>query len=569
MNTSAVVDGYIVEAPGAPEWLQVEPSQVRLLPGGEEGLPVRMRVGSATLVPAQQLQVTLRIRSMSQAPARADLPVLVTVPVVDLPVRLHPEPSLLRVQDRETARWRIVVDNSRSNRPAQLRFSGSDPELAVRFRFEPPMLEVGPAASGSVLVFVTADGPEPGHEISRPLIVTALEGSRQVDTVITFQQSTSVRVEDPMVTLEVEPSLVRVRDSTVGLARVVADNRGGRDWVHVRLKGSDQERLVQVSLASSELHLPPGGTAQTDARVEAPLPDAGTEVSRTVTFSATDGRRTSTATATFVQVASASPMSTLAVRIEPGIVRVSDVDSASLQVILDNHRGHSGVRIFLDGSDPERAIRFTFSLPVVDLGPGQVVEVFLRLDSWRPPPGQEWTRQFTVTASDGDTTVDASGSLVQASSPSDSRSEAPAQSSLIQASAERRPLARLLLTLFGALAMILGLFLPWLAVSDQRGVDLTVATLAQIFGFSLNLRGAEFVISVGLAILALAMLMILGLPGRSGRLSRLSALMAALLLVGTFVAIAVAGGDIVPGRGAILVLAGCVAGYVGGLLAER
>jgi hypothetical protein len=52
----------------------------------------------------------------------------------------------------------------------------------------------------------------------------------------------------------------------------------------------------------------------------------------------------------------------------------------------------------------------------VDLGPGQVRAVSLRLDSWRPPPGQEWTRQFTITASDGYTSVDASGSLVQTSS---------------------------------------------------------------------------------------------------------------------------------------------------------
>ena len=74
---------------------------------------------------------------------------------------------------------------------------------------------------------------------------------------------------------------------------------------------------------------------------------------------------------------------------------------------------------------------------------------------------------------------------------------------------------------------------------------------------------------MGLAILALAMLMIFGLAGRSGRLSRLSAQLAALLLIGTFVAIAVSGGDIGPGRGAILVLAGCVAGYTGGLFAQR
>jgi hypothetical protein len=74
---------------------------------------------------------------------------------------------------------------------------------------------------------------------------------------------------------------------------------------------------------------------------------------------------------------------------------------------------------------------------------------------------------------------------------------------------------------------------------------------------------------VGLAMVALSMLMIFGLADRSGRLSRLSALTAALLLVGTFVALAAASGDIWPGRGAILVLAGCIAGFVGGLLARR
>ena len=249
---------------------------------------------------------------------------------------------------------------------------------------------------------------------------------------------------------------------------------------------------------------------------------------------------------------------------------MSDVDSATVQVILDNRRGHSGVHIFLDGSDPERAIRFTFSLPVVDLGPGQEVEVFLRLDAWRPPPGQELTRQFTVTASDGYTTVDASGSFAGVITRDRSAHRAPVGDS---GSGQSHPvLGRTPATGSAAADALrragddLGVILPW---GNQRGVDLTVNTLAQALGFSLNLRGAEFVISVGLAIVALAMLMIFGLASRSGRLSRLSAVIAALLLVGTFVAIAVAGRDIGPGRGAILVLAGCIAGYVGGLLARR
>jgi hypothetical protein len=50
------------------------------------------------------------------------------------------------------------------------------------------------------------------------------------------------------------------------------------------------------------------------------------------------------------------------------------------------------------------------------VAPGQVQVASLRLDSWRPPPGQQWTRQLTVTASDGQATVESSGSLMQESS---------------------------------------------------------------------------------------------------------------------------------------------------------
>jgi len=129
--------------------------------------------------------------------------------------------------------------------------------------------------------------------------------------------------------------------------------------------------------------------------------------------------------------------------------------------------------------------------------------------------------------------------------------------------------ARLLLTLFGALAMILGALLPWWAVSGQRGVDLNVDLFAQAFGFNVDLSGAESSISVGLVIMALAILMIFGLTGRSGRLSRIAARLGAMLVIGTLAAGAVAGGDIMPARGATLALAGCIAGYIGGLLVKR
>jgi hypothetical protein len=672
MNTSTIVDGYGVEAPGAPPWLLVESDPIHLLPGSEQELPVRMRVNSTTLLPAQQVDVVLRVRSMTQAGVQQDVPIDVTVPIVDVPVQLRAEPRLLRVRDTDASRCTIVVDNSRSNRPMLLRFSGSDAEQAVRFDFDPPIVDVGPGASASVHLQLTAPQPEPGQELIRQLTITANDGARTIETAVTLEQSTSVRVEDPPVALEAVPSLVRVRDTTSGWARIVADNRRGKDWAHLQLKASDPERAVRVTWSGPELHVPPGGTAQIEAQFDAPLPDRGSEVSRTVTVTATDGRRTSNATVMFLQARSASPMTTLALRLEPAIVRVRDADIATVQVLIDNQRGRSGVRVFLEGSDPERAVRFTFSPPVVDVPAGQVQVVGLRLDSWRPPPGEEWTRQLKVTASDGEATVETSGSLVQASSraaiellgvrldPSvlrlsdrsegrftavvdnrhgaqpirvslrgddpenilrfaftpavldvapgqmaasavrvksprppggaqvtrpftilatDGRSEAQATGSVIQSSSSRRPIARALFTLFGGLAMILGAFGPWLAISDVLGVEIDIRNLVGLFGIddlaaALGLRSDVVdlvapLISPGLAVVGLGVLVMFGLTGRSGRLSRLSAMLGALIIIVVLLTYAVSGRDGTPGSGAVLALAGCVAGYIGGKLVPR
>jgi len=683
-NTSSIVDGYVVESVEAPSWLMVESNQTNLLPDTEEGLEARLRIASESLVPAQQLRVVLRVRSMSQAPAYADLPVDLTVPVIDAPVRLRAEPRLLRLRDRETGEFTTFVDNSASNRAVRLRFSASDPELAVHFQFRPPELNVDPGGSGSVRVLATAAPPDPGSEVSRILTITALEGTRSVETLVTMQQSTSARVEDPPVKLEIAPSLVRVRDTTVAVVRLMADNRAGREWAHLQLQASDAERMVRVDWALPRLDVPPGGTAHVDARLQAPLPEPGSEISRTVTVTAFNGNRTSTTTATYVQAASASPMATLVIRTDPSVVRVQDGDSAASRVVVDNRRGGFGVRVFLNGTDPERAIRFTFSRPMVEVSAGQSVAVDFRMDASRPRPGQESNRPFTISATDGNATVETSGSFVQTSSrpaietlslqldpsttrlslrrrghltavidnrngaqpasvsmrgddpenslrfvfepsvlqvppgriarttisvkapgappgqelnrpftimASDGQSEVMAEGNIIQAAVERRPFARVLLTLLGGLAMMLGGILPFWSgnIRARDGDEITAADLnanavARFFASAeipaTNNQGLDALIdlaaqslSVALIMFILAVVVIFGLTGRSGRLTRFAAFLGAAFVVLVFVAYAIGGinGRVTawPGEGALLLFVGCILGYVGGLLVRR
>ncbi len=662
-NSSDIVDGYVVEAPGAPPWLVVEAPPVRLYPGTQLTVTVTVRIVSPTPVTAQQLTQALRIRSLGFADTYLDVAVMVTVPVLDAAAVVSAEPRLLRVRDRATAAFSLVV-SSRSNRPTQVRLAGTDPELAVRFRFDPPVLTLGPAASERARVLVTMPEPEAGQELTRSLTVTAADGERVAETTVTLHQATTARTEDPPVTLDLEPSLVRARDATIALARLTVDNRRGRQWVQLRLSAADPERVVTVDFAHAEVRVPPGGTVQTEFRLQAPLPEAGTDVSRTVTLRASDGHRESTAIVTFVQSASVSPMRTLAVRLEPAVVRVRDADSASVQVVLDNRKGRSGVRLRLDGRDLEHAVRFRFYPPVVDVGPGQVQAVTLQLDAHRPEPNTEMTRQLTVTATDGHDSVEGSGSWRQASSrsaielatvrldpsvvrlpnrrrgslaaivdntqgsqpvrvtlhgddpenvvgftfnpatldvapgqygrslitvrvprapvgpqvtrpfliaASDGRSAVQAEGSLVQSSADRRGLARVLLTLFGAVAMIVGTFGSWLGGTGVQGTDVDLDFAERLFRRDLDLgnQQLEQLPSLGLVILALAVLVMFGLTGRSGRLTRWSAFLAAALLVALFILLTVQNAGRLPGSGAFLVLLGCVLAYIGGLLRPK
>ena len=326
-------------------------------------------VDSVTLVPAGERSVRLRVRSLTRAPAHEIVSVTLSVPVVDAPVTVRVEPSIARVKDVDITRLSVVVDNAAANRPATVRLTGSDPELAVAFHFDPAEITVGPGESTRVRLVTTSARPEPGREVTRSLTVSATEGRRRVDATAMLVQSTSLVVEDPMVELTATPSLVRLRDDDSTVVRLTLSNHAGRQWATVRLDAADPERLVHAGWSASEVRVPPGGSTDVDVRLTCPAIEPGTEVMREVALVASDGKRTARTPVTLRQSASVSPMTTLGVRLDPSVVRLPNRRRGSSAVIVDNGQGRRTDPGLVAGGRPrERAGLHLHPRPARDPG---------------------------------------------------------------------------------------------------------------------------------------------------------------------------------------------------------
>ena len=140
---------------------------------------------------------------------------------------------------------------------------------------------------------------------------------------------------------------------------------------------------------------------------------------------------------------------------------------------------------------------------------------------------------------------------------------------MIQQASSRRGLARVLLTVLGGLLMLLGTTLPFSTSSTLSALELTASKIANTLELgTLDAGGFEDVVSLGLVLLVLAVLMVFGLR-KLGRLTRRSAVMGVLVVAGAGVGLLVRDGSVPPEAGALLIIVGCVLGYVGRLLGRR
>ncbi len=552
-NQSDIVDAYLVDVPDAPPWLDVTGSRVRLMPGTSGSLTLNLRVGDGVLPVAQRLEVGVRVRSEVDDHVAAVLTLAVEVAAIDRPVALRVEPSVIRVKDEPSGEFALVVDNSASNRAAHLQLAAHDAERVMAVTFTTPSLDLAAGEIATVHARLEAPLPDAGEETSRQLTITAFDGSRTSQAVVTFAQRSSRPVADPPMTLRLHPSVVSALDAASAELRLDIDNSSGRDGAQVTLGGYDPEASVRFDFSAPTVDVAPGATTSVTVRVTAAQPEAGVETARPFTVSARYAAHTIDAGGTFRQRTTAAAIDAVRLRVEPPVVRVRDGARGRIRVIADNRSGVVAARMWLTGKDSEGTAAITFAAPYVDVYPGQQAAVDAEVRAPRPPDGTEHSRTITVTGTDGQHEITADGTFAQTAS-------------------DRRPMLRTLFTVAGGLAMILGAFLPW--TSDpvaHSGVQWTIPALTSLFdstGPKLNSAVAKLACA-GAVIILLGALAIWGRLGTQGRLTRQCALLGLLLTVGFLIFVHVRVHQSTVAVGAMVVMIGCVSAYVGGQLARR
>ena len=567
-NRSDIVDGYVADIPSRPPWLHVIAGEVRLLPGSEEDVAVAVSLAPGVLIPAQQIRVSVRVRSTSHPAIELSELVTVTVPVVDGTLLVKLEPQVVRAKEVAIGAATVTVENRGSNRPVRVTLAGTDPELAIGFAFAPPVLDLPPSGSASAQLHLRAPAAEPGATVSRTFSITVRDGARSVDTTGTFVQESAEVIVDPPAELRLEPSVVRGRDTPLAEMMLIADNRRGRHPVQLQLAGRDPERLVAFLFQPPVLVVPAGATAAARVHLQAPPPEPGGEVTRSLSIVASDGdpAHRLEATGQFVQNSSALVVDPpVGLRLDPEVIRIEGFGNGQTTVAIDNRGGRNPARIALTGFDPERVLRWEFTPPVVDVPPGGWAYARATVGSPRPEGGQQVTRPFTVVASDHDSSVERSGTVVHTAG-------------------DPRPWIRVALVVLGAVLMMAGVFTQWLRGGSPE-LDLTGAqwtaqrfiaytTLNSEVTFEPGRPIPEFLTSAGLVITILAVLMLFGLTGTSGRLTRFAALLAVLAVAAFVIAFALLRQPEVVGSGApsvgiFLIVVGAVVGFFGSLVRRR
>ncbi len=134
---------------------------------------------------------------------------------------------------------------------------------------------------------------------------------------------------------------------------------------------------------------------------------------RVEVVSQADGSRRADA-AVDLLVPPAGPLMSLLAR--PSILRLQDVAAGRFVLVLDNRSSNHPQTFDLSASDPEGVVRFGFDRRRVTVRPGGAEEVNVEFTAPLPQPGEEVTRQVTITGAHPEGAVTATLLVIQRSS---------------------------------------------------------------------------------------------------------------------------------------------------------
>lgn len=227
---------------------------------------------------------------------------------------------------------------------------------------------------------------------------------------------------------------------------------------------------------------------------------------------------------------------------------------ATYEVEVHN-RGNAPVEARVEPVDDQRALDFQVAQPRVSLPPGGRARVAITAQPRRSRlSGEATSYPFRVVAQSGwDPPRSMTAELVH-------------EPLLPTFGPAWLVVLRILLTVLGALVMVIGANGEWL--NGLAGTDLTYEIYAEtVFGGDVPSppEGLNTLfVSLGLVPMVLAVFVLLGLASRTGLLTRLAAGVALLLMIGF--AITVATSDASLGSGVYVVMLGAVLALVGGIV---
>jgi hypothetical protein len=165
-NTGDLIAGFVLRVLGAdPSWVELPDAELSLFP--EETRTVTALITVPPGIIAGERRISVQVRELTPPEASSIDEVVLRVPEAPL-TTLRVDP--LAATAGRTARFSLLVENA-GNTPLSGDLIGQDPERRVRFRFDPPSLDLAPGEHGVVDVRASARQTLFGAPVLRVLTV--------------------------------------------------------------------------------------------------------------------------------------------------------------------------------------------------------------------------------------------------------------------------------------------------------------------------------------------------------------------------------------------------------------